>query len=285
MGNDAKTVLTREDAYRAAHKALLEAYFTGDMTQSPPDPADVAHKIINSIAVAGVTKAQDNRIKNEVDKLRALSTKGDNEGDVTAFVPASERGDPVDAAIERGIRKRDEERRQWRDPRPELTKGQRDTLQPRASTMADLGRAKLVEMVTTPVPAPQGHLARWQTLTASEYQNRTAATAIYPGQGNAKGLMYCALKLNGEAGEIAEHVGKAMRDEGLGQHTDDELLEVKLTSAKRLLILKEVGDVAWYLARICTELGEDFGFALAMNLDKLAERKARGALGGSGDDR
>lgn len=37
----------------------------------------------------------------------------------------------------------------------------------------------------------------------NEYQSRTQDTAVYPGQGSPMGLIYCALKMNGEAGESA----------------------------------------------------------------------------------
>jgi len=41
-----------------------------------------------------------------------------------------------------------------------------------------------------------------------EYQIIASGSAIYPGRGTPLGLAYCALKLNGEAGELAEHVGQ-----------------------------------------------------------------------------
>lgn len=112
----------------------------------------------------------------------------------------------------------------------------------------------------------------------SQYQQITEKSAIYPGQGSPLGLMYCALKLNGEAGELAEHVGKAIRDDGYFESLD-------LTDEKRRLILKECGDVLWYVARILGELGEDMKEAALQNLVKLHDRQERGVLGGSGDER
>lgn len=137
-------------------------------------------------------------------------------------------------------------------------------------------------------------------MDANEYQHKASGTAVYPGRMSPHGLMYCALKLNGEAGELAEHVGKAMRDDGFGQPasykagalragdlgrvTSPEQL-TNLTDERRQLVLKEVGDVAWYLAAICDELGVHLADVLQMNLDKLASRRQRGTLSGSGDNR
>lgn len=128
--------------------------------------------------------------------------------------------------------------------------------------------------------------------TFKAYQRAATKTAIYPGQGTPLGLAYCALKLNGEAGELAEHVGKAMRDDALvpvlaskvaGFPTAD--LSCKLTSARMALVVKEVGDVLWYLSAICNELGCTLEDAAAINLRKLKDRSDRDALQGSGDER
>jgi NTP pyrophosphatase (non-canonical NTP hydrolase) len=128
------------------------------------------------------------------------------------------------------------------------------------------------------------------------YQEVATKSAIYPGQGTPLGLAYCALKLNGEAGELAEHVGKAMRDDGLFDlveldiHVPKEAryfsLEMNsLEPARKSLIIKEVGDVLWYLSSICNELGISLAEAAMINLEKLKDRTDRDALRGSGDER
>ncbi len=111
-------------------------------------------------------------------------------------------------------------------------------------------------------------------MTLLEYQVAAIDTAIYPNQNSFQGLVYCALKLNGEAGEVAEHIGKSIRDDAS-----------ILTPDREELIACELGDVLWYLANMAEELGLTLNEIAQMNLQKLASRKARGALGGSGDNR
>lgn len=121
------------------------------------------------------------------------------------------------------------------------------------------------------------------------YQRVAQKSAIYPGQGTPLGLAYCALKLNGEAGEFAEHVGKAMRDDDLIPYDPGTavvyLEHAKLERERRALLIKEVGDVLWYLGAICNELGITLEDAATANLQKLWDRTERDKLRGSGDER
>ena len=123
------------------------------------------------------------------------------------------------------------------------------------------------------------------------YQTIATKSAIYPGFGTPLGLAYVALKLNGEAGEFAEHVGKAMRDDGLLDviipigDTMGSIEQFPLTPDRRALIIKEIGDVMWYLSAACNELGIKLSDAATINLEKLCDRTERDALRGSGDER
>ncbi len=110
------------------------------------------------------------------------------------------------------------------------------------------------------------------------YQDLSSKSAIYPGMGGPNGLTYVALKMNGEAGEFAEHLGKAMRD-------DDLMIVGEPLKERKELLIKEVGDVLWYLGAACRELGIPLSQAAELNLVKLADRTARKALRGSGDER
>ena len=50
-------------------------------------------------------------------------------------------------------------------------------------------------------------------------------------------------------------------------------------------LLAEAGDVGWYWAGVCHDLGASLSEVARQNLEKLASRKERGKLHGSGDDR
>ena len=123
------------------------------------------------------------------------------------------------------------------------------------------------------------------------YQRIATKVAIYPGHSTPLGLMYVALKMNGEAGEFAEHVGKAFRDDGLidvnvREFDDRMFIDLHdLTLARKDALIKEVGDVLWYLSAACNELGITLSQAATANLAKLNDRAKRGKLSGSGDNR
>jgi len=106
----------------------------------------------------------------------------------------------------------------------------------------------------------------------SDYQLGSRATAVYPDAGT--NLTYPALGLCGEAGECAEKVKKAIRDDG-GVLTDE----------RRAALAAELGDVLWYVAQLATEAGLDLDEVAEDNLAKLLSRSERGVLQGSGDSR
>jgi NTP pyrophosphatase (non-canonical NTP hydrolase) len=110
------------------------------------------------------------------------------------------------------------------------------------------------------------------TITAALYQEKACETAIFPKQ---KAMEYLTLGLTGEAGEIANKVKKFIRDGAV----KDEYLE------KRIQIGYEIGDVLWYCAVLAEELEMNLGHIMENNLQKLADRKKRGTLSGSGDNR
>jgi NTP pyrophosphatase (non-canonical NTP hydrolase) len=105
----------------------------------------------------------------------------------------------------------------------------------------------------------------------SEYQRQSRSTAEYPREA---WLAYPALGLAGEAGEVAEHAKKAIRDDA-----------GKISDERKAAMSKELGDVLWYVAQLATELGLDLDDIAGQNLEKLLSRQARGVLSGSGDDR
>ncbi len=103
-------------------------------------------------------------------------------------------------------------------------------------------------------------------MNLNEYQVATRDTAIYP---QDKALVYLGLGLSSEAGEVSGKIKKMIRDGGINvMDTADE-----------------IGDVFWYLARLCDELKIPAEDVLERNIAKLRDRKERGVLGGSGDRR
>lgn len=109
----------------------------------------------------------------------------------------------------------------------------------------------------------------------TDYQLATDETAIYPevGTGSLVAVNYCALGLS-EAGEIQGKVKKIWRDS-----------DGVITNEHRAAIHKELGDVLWYVSQLASELGLSLETIARDNITKLQDRKARGVISGSGDDR
>jgi NTP pyrophosphatase (non-canonical NTP hydrolase) len=110
-------------------------------------------------------------------------------------------------------------------------------------------------------------------MTLNEYQKQ-ALTTVISSTNEFNDVLHWVLGINGEAGEVAEKVKKIIRDK---QGVIDEEDKKELA--------KEIGDVLWYLAVFANQIGFDFESIAKQNLDKLSSRKARGVLGGSGDNR
>lgn len=111
--------------------------------------------------------------------------------------------------------------------------------------------------------------------TLNEYQADMAQTAIYKWK-----VIYPALGLANEAGEVGGKIKKLIRDDGI--RFDGS---AKLTDKQRADIAAELGDVLWYIAALGRDLGISLNEIATMNLEKLFSRQERGTLGGSGDDR
>ncbi len=106
----------------------------------------------------------------------------------------------------------------------------------------------------------------------NEYQTKAKETALYPSVGS--NLIYPTLGLAGEAGEFANKVKKIDRDAA-----------GTLSEETRHALLEELGDVLWYMSQLSTELSVDLEQIAILNLEKLASRRERNTLHGSGDHR
>lgn len=99
-------------------------------------------------------------------------------------------------------------------------------------------------------------------------------TASYEGMNEYLGLTYVSLGLASEAGEVAGKVKKINRDK-----------KCRVEGPDRLAIAGEVFDVIWYAMQTLTELGYSAEDVCTAGLAKLASRKERGVITGSGDER
>ncbi len=75
-------------------------------------------------------------------------------------------------------------------------------------------------------------------------------------------------------GEVAEKIKKVIRDDNF-----------EITEERRETLKKEIGDVLWYMAQLCTELDLSLEEVARLNIDKLQSRKKRDVLHGDGDER
>jgi NTP pyrophosphatase (non-canonical NTP hydrolase) len=98
-------------------------------------------------------------------------------------------------------------------------------------------------------------------MTPREYQWLAARTLIDAPDSEISGsdmmLVWNAIGLAGEAGEVCEHIKKGV----FHQHGID-----------RDKMRKELGDVLWYVAALCTKLELDMGDVMAANIEKLMAR-------------
>lgn len=108
-------------------------------------------------------------------------------------------------------------------------------------------------------------------ITFNKYQEDAMRTKVYD---KSISLMYPALGLNGEAGEVAEKVKKIYRDDS-----------GNISHNKREEISDELGDILWYVAAMCEDIGVTMDYVAKRNLDKLASRMLRNKIHGSGDKR
>jgi NTP pyrophosphatase (non-canonical NTP hydrolase) len=155
-------------------------------------------------------------------------------------------------------------------------------------------------------------------LTFDQYQARAYEFAVYS---ETHSVAYPLLGLVGEVGELVEQflklvdlppgftlplllrdvkrvcleaglLAKRLRDQGgfaNGEEDGVVARAVALGVAENedgwKALRKEGGDVTWFLAALCSDLGMGLGRAAEENLAKLRDRKNRGVIGGSGNDR
>ena len=106
----------------------------------------------------------------------------------------------------------------------------------------------------------------YNSMDMDDFQKLAAETAIYS---NKHAVIYPALGLAAEAGEVANKVKKILRDGDFD----------------RKAIADEIGDCLWYIAALCRDLNVSMNDVAQTNLHKLQDRQKRGVISGSGDNR
>ena len=104
-------------------------------------------------------------------------------------------------------------------------------------------------------------------VTPMEYSYWVESKIITDGQDR---LVENVLGLCGETGEVAEKLKKVIRDKSI---------------LDRKGIVKELGDVLFYVTAISNYLDRNLSEVIEVNMDKLNDRAIRGVIKGSGDNR
>ena len=125
-----------------------------------------------------------------------------------------------------------------------------------------------------------------------KYAEFTNTTTVYPYacSGSQEEISYLTLGLNGESAEAAEKLLEQL----------DLIFKLNISTGKiaersKKLIRdhhvdmqsfhKELGDIAWYWARLCLASGKKPSEILDINVEKLTKRKQEKKLHGAGDNR
>lgn len=108
-------------------------------------------------------------------------------------------------------------------------------------------------------------------MTLAEYERLAMRTHHNSPRLSPDGLpIYAALGLAGEAGEFVDKIKKAWRNQ----------TPIDVDAAAR-----ELGDVLWYVTACARDLGLTLEQVAHLNIDKLADRAARGVIKSEGDNR
>lgn len=102
------------------------------------------------------------------------------------------------------------------------------------------------------------------------YQEFASSTALYTDP-----IVYPALGLAGESGEVAEKVKKLLRGDK-GREVTEEF---------KKSVAMELGDVLWYVSQVAKDIDYKLEDIARLNIEKLSNRQKKGTLKGSGDNR
>lgn len=110
-----------------------------------------------------------------------------------------------------------------------------------------------------------------------EYQTRAMSTRL----DSCDNVTYMAFGLVAEVGELADKIAKWKRKKE-AYVTDDRLVfdtwQMNEVDEKHAELMKELGDVLWFVAGIADHFGYSLSEVAEMNLEKLAGRKSKGTI-------
>lgn len=112
-----------------------------------------------------------------------------------------------------------------------------------------------LELKTQDLPVP--------SLTLNQYQLAARETSLHKNP-----VIYPALGLAGEAGEVANKIKRAAGQSGILRTELLNLLELK----------DELGDVLWFISDLASDLGWTLNDIARDNLHKLHERQMAGTI-------
>ena len=98
-------------------------------------------------------------------------------------------------------------------------------------------------------------------MTSKEFRKKCESTFHHKAGSKNEMLMYIALAINEEAGEVAGELKKMMRDDG-----------GKMTPERFENILEETGDVVYYVAMLLSQFDLDIGHVYDRASKKLDEK-------------
>lgn len=111
----------------------------------------------------------------------------------------------------------------------------------------------------------------------NDYQKQAILTDSFSGKAakvTDPAFVAKLLGLVGEAGEVAEKFKKIIRNKG-GEISEEDKKE----------IIKELGDVLWYIATLSQYMNLELDEVAKVNLEKLADRQKRNVIKSQGDNR
>lgn len=130
--------------------------------------------------------------------------------------------------------------------------------------------------VQAPIVAPDFEISIGGFMNISDYSERAITTLLgdHATTDMDASLISQVFGLVGESGEVAEKFKKLIRDNA-GRITNEDKKE----------IIKELGDILWYINSVSHLLGYSLEDVAKINLEKVLSRKERGVTAGSGDNR